>query len=120
VLEFHIREFVGHAQRWVHEAERCGKDQVRPLKRHLRDRALGISAFGHAFLIDRFDRVAEMLFNGQSTLVMLIGPATVPDGPDIDEADLGLVLCQSGRGKAKGQCGACEKSGDGHGVLPYG
>ncbi len=57
-------------------------------QRHLRHRALGVGAFGHGFLIDRLDLVAEMLFDGEPALVVLVGPAAIADRADIDEADL--------------------------------
>ena len=107
MLELHVGEFLGDVDRGVHVAKGGGEDQVGTVERHLRHHTLGIGAFGNAFDENGLDLVAELFFDGQAALVVLIGPAAVAHGADKDKADLGLVLGNSARSKAerKGRAG---------------
>ena len=103
VLEFHVREFLCDVVGWVHVAERSGEDQVRTLQRHLSDCALCVRTFRHVFLIEGFDLVTEGFFDCKTTLVVLVGPATVAHWANVDEADFG------------GVSGSCRRQPNGHG-----
>ena len=53
--------------------------------------------FRHVFLKRRLDLVAEGSFHILAADIVLIGPAAVADGADIDEAGLDLVHLGVGR-----------------------
>ena len=91
VLEIHVRVFVRHLQRRLHEAERGGEDQLVAGAGELLDRALGIGTFGDVLEIGGLDLVAERLYHGLAAEFVLVGPAEIADRADIDEADLQLV-----------------------------
>jgi hypothetical protein len=63
VFEEHIRMFCCHLDRWVHETERRGKDQLVAGTRELFDSALGVGTFRHVLKEDRVDLVAESLLH---------------------------------------------------------
>ena len=44
-----------------------------------------------------FDCVAEVLFHGEATLIVLIGPAVIANGADINEAHLERIFRQRWR-----------------------
>ena len=91
VLEEHVRIFVRHLQRRVHEAERGGEDELVAGAGELLDRALGVGALGDVLEEGRLDLVAERLLHRLASDVMLVAPAKVADRPDIDEADFQLI-----------------------------
>ena len=109
MLELHIGKLGRDVDRRVHEAERCREDQFGTIQRHLGHHALCVRAFGHGFDEDGFDLVAEFGFDSLTALVMLIGPAAVTDGADIDKAHFQLVLRHGtgGQTQRKG-CGGQE------------
>ena len=105
MLEFHIRKFGGNRKGWVHVAKGCGEDDVVAGQRHLGQNAFGVSPFRHGFNIGGFDLVAESFFNGQQTLVVLVGPAEIADWANVDKADFGCLASKGCRGQTKRQRG---------------
>ena len=107
MFEFHIRKFGGDIDRRVHIAKRCGKDQVGPIQRHLGHDAFGIRALGHVFDKDGFHSIAKFLFDGQTSLIVFIGPASVADRADKDKSDFGFFV-SVGIGPARNtKCKGC-------------
>ena len=70
---------------------------LQPRERHLGQHAFGIRTLRHVFLKRRLDLVAEGSFHILAADIVLIGPAAVADGADIDEAGLDLVHLGVGR-----------------------
>ena len=96
VLELHIRELAGDLDGLVHVAERGGKDQIGAIQSHLLHDVHRVRSLGHAFDEHGLDGIAEMLFDGQTALVVFIGPAAVADGADIDKPDLERIVLRNG------------------------
>ena len=112
VLEFHIGEFLGDVDGRVHEAKAGGEDQLVAGQRQLGQRAFGIGALRHAFDEGGFDPVAIFLFDGLTAKVVLIGPAAIAHGADIDKADLQLFVLRECRHRRGGdQRGGTAKKG---------
>ena len=101
VLELHVGELAGDVDGGVHEAERGGEDQLVPRPGQLADHPLGIGAFGHVLHIGGLDLVAEMRLDRLPALVVLVAPAEVADGADIDEPDLDRVLLRRRRRRGR-------------------
>jgi hypothetical protein len=118
--KYHVGEVARDGVRGLAVTEGGSEDHVRALQDHLRDDALGIRAFGHAFGVDGFDGVAIGLFDRKPTLIVGPGPTVVADGADIDKADRKRIVlrtraaCNEACGQRCGsQCSSCEF----HGVL---
>jgi hypothetical protein len=92
VLEEDVGVLLGDLQRRLHEAERGREDELMPAPGQALDDALGVGAFRDVLDEGRLDLVAERLLHGLAALVVLVGIAEIADRPDIDEADLQLVL----------------------------
>lgn len=91
MLELHVRKLLRDLQRRVHEAKGRREDEAGALTRQTLDGAFRVGAFRHALDVDGLDLVAEFLLDGETALVVLVGPAIVADRTDVDEADLELV-----------------------------
>jgi hypothetical protein len=127
MFELHVRELGGDGIGRVHVAERGGEDDVAAAQRHLRQHALGVRAFGHAFLPLDLDLVAEMLCTFIAATWWCWGPAAIADRADIDEAGLHLVHPlregtaahqRQAHGGARQQVSAFHSSPHGGGAFP--
>ncbi len=111
MLELDVGEVARDCVRGLHVAKRGGEDDVSPIERHLRDRTLGIGTLRHAFLVDGFNLIAKSLFHVKAALIVLVGPAAVTDGTDIDKADLerAVAVCAGWQAKrcGSGSSGTC-------------
>ncbi len=106
VLEFHIWKFFSHVDGWVHEAKRCGENQIGAGERHLCHHAFCVRTFGNVFNKDGLDRIAKVLFEHFTAVIVTLCPAAIIHGADVDKAHFGFfVVCQSSTSKAKGQGG---------------
>src|SRR5690606_5048284 len=88
-------------------AEAGGEDQLVALPRQVAHDALGVGALGHALDKTRLDAVRELLLDGLAAQVVLEGPAAIPDGADVHEANLELV------GDRRGGRDGCRRGGGG-------
>src|SRR5580692_134126 len=90
VFEEHVRVFVRHLYRRVHEAERGGEDELVAGPCQLLDRAFGVGALGNVLEISGLDLAGERLFHGLAADVVLVTPAEIADRSRIDETDFQL------------------------------
>ena len=104
MLKFHVREFLCDIDRWIHVAKRRCENQIGALQGHLCHHTLGVCALWDAFNENGFDFIAELRFDSEAAFVVLIGPAAVADGANIDKADFGFVF-------SEGTCGHAERHG---------
>jgi len=107
VEEGDVREGGGDLGGLVHVAERGGEDDLVAVLRQLADDALGVGALGHV-LDELGDHLAlHRRFHLLAALIVLEGPAGVPDRADVDEADLG--------GRLGGERGGGQQGGSSQG-----
>ena len=92
-----IRELFGNPDGGVHKTERRGEDNVvAGLGQHA-DGALGVGTFGHVFHIGGLNLVTEVRLNGFAAQIVLVTPAVIPDGANVDKSDFHRVFCHYGR-----------------------
>ena len=92
-LEVHVRKVPCHLERRLHVAEAGREDEFVALLRQVTDHAFGVGAFGYVFDVRGLHRrrlagEVQRGFDRLATLVMLVHPAGVRQGRDVNEADL--------------------------------
>ena len=87
VLELHARKFSGHPQCRLKVAEAGGEDELVALLRQVAHHTLGVGPFIDAFDHRGVDFVAECLLHGDASKVVLVCPARIADGADVDESN---------------------------------
>ena len=90
---------LGYFQGRVHIAKGGGEDQVIAALGQIPDHPLCLLPLGNA--LDKFclHLVTKVFFHLKTSLVMLIRPAGISDGRDVDKTDLQLVCRDCGHGK---------------------
>ena len=85
MFELHVRETLGDFDRRVHVTEAGGEHHVMRLSQ-LRDHTLSVRAFRYAFNKGGFNLVTVCFFDRQTAYVVLVSPAAVRNGTDVDKA----------------------------------
>ena len=89
-------------------AEGRGEDDLAAFAGEALKGLFGIG-FRHVFGIGGFNLVAEFLLHGFKALMVLVGPAKVADGADIDPAGLQRFGRGGSRRRAQHQCSSCSR-----------
>ncbi len=96
--EGNVGKLLCYPSRRVHESEGGGEDHIIAGLGQTPNGAFSVSTLTHVLHIGGIHLIAKMLFKSQTTQVMLIAPAVIPDGTNVDEANLHGIFCHRGHG----------------------